>query len=228
MAINSYETEINILTEKINSTQDLEFFVQNSYLTTKWKTEMDELVNSSKQIYEELVSQKKEIRNKIEQEKFERSKFTEIKLKQEHSLKDIAVKLYQETIIVHFVDYYSRFEKWMSDLIKLHNELMSVQQKLLECEKALNSPVDCEAHLDAKVNHMLGQIVGGCSPQSSIRNGQSSKDSNSASSSIDSKSRRSSSVAGSDANNNRITSFDSIMSSKSGNIDSVFTRWNKF
>ena len=74
---------------------------------------MDELVNSSKQIYEDLVGQKKEIRSKIEQERFERSKFTEIKLKQEHNLKDIAVKLYQETIIVHFVDYYSRFEKWM-------------------------------------------------------------------------------------------------------------------
>jgi hypothetical protein len=74
---------------------------------------MDELVNSSEQIYDELVNQKKEIRNKMEQERFERSKFTEFKLRQEHSIKDIAVKLYQETIIVHFVDYYSRFEKWM-------------------------------------------------------------------------------------------------------------------
>ena len=54
----------------------------------------------------------------------------------------------------------------MSDLIKLHNEMMSVQQKLLECERALNSPVDCEQHLDAKVNSMLSQIVGVCSPQS--------------------------------------------------------------
>lgn len=113
MAIKSYESEIDTLTEKINSTQDLEFFVQNSYLTSVWKTEMDELVNSSKQIYEELVAQKKEIRSKIEQERFEKSKFTEIKMRQEQKLKEIAVKLYQETIIVHFVDYYSRFEKWM-------------------------------------------------------------------------------------------------------------------
>ena len=82
-----------------------EFFIR--------KTEMDELVNSSKEIYEELICQKKKIRSEIEQDRFEKSKFTEIKLKQEHNLKDIAVKLYQETIIVHFVDYYSRFEKWM-------------------------------------------------------------------------------------------------------------------
>ncbi len=195
---------------------------------------MDELVNSSKQIYEELVNQKKEIRNKGEQERFERSKFTEIKLKQEHSLKDIAVKLYQETIIVHFVDYYSRFEKWMSDLIKLHNEMMSVQQKLLECERALNSPVDCEQHLDAKVNSMLSQIVGVCSPQSTgslVKN--ISKDplvspqnsSNSNASSMDLKSRRSSAavVMLSDGNNNRVASFDSLVG-KSGNIDSLLSR----
>jgi len=193
---------------------------------------MDELVNSSKQIYEELVNQKKEIRNKSEQDRFERSKFTEIKLKQEHNLKDIAVKLYQETIIVHFVDYYSRFEKWMSDLIKLHNELMSVQQKLLECERALNSPVDCEQHLDAKVNSMLSQIVGVCSPQNNgslVKN--ISKDplmspqSSSHPSSIDLKSRRSSNAAimPSDANNNRVSSFESFLG-KSCNIDSLLSR----
>ena len=79
----------------------------------KRKTEIDELVNSSEQIYNELLCQKKEIRSKIEQDRFEKSKFTEFKLRQEHSLKNIAVKLYQESIIVHFVDYYSRFEKWM-------------------------------------------------------------------------------------------------------------------
>ncbi len=112
-AINNYETEINILSERINSTQDLEFFVQNSFLTTKWKTEIDELANSSQQIYDELIKQKRDIRSKPEQERFEKSKFTEFKLKQESRLKESAIKLYQETIIVHFVDYYSRFEKWM-------------------------------------------------------------------------------------------------------------------
>ncbi len=79
----------------------------------KRKTEIDELVNSSQQIYDELVRQKRDIRSKQEQERFEKSKFTEFKLKQENKIKESAVKLYQETIIVHFVDYYSRFEKWM-------------------------------------------------------------------------------------------------------------------
>lgn len=234
VAINSYETEISVLTEKINSTQDLEFFVQNSYLTSAWKTEMDELVNSSKQIYEELVAQKKEIRSKIEQERFEKNKFTEIKMRQEQKLKDIAVKLYQETIIVHFVDYYSRFEKWMSDLIKLHNELMSVQQKLLECEKALNSPVDCESHLDSRINQMLKLIVDGSnnggdlsraamlltptvssnlttsgasgSQTSSLNKNNSNKEFNTSQvSSIESKA--------SDANNNQLSNIDSIINS---------------
>lgn len=160
-AINNYESEINILSERINSTQDLEFFVQNSFLTSKWKTEIDELVNSSQQIYDELVRQKRDIRSKQEQERFEKSKFTEFKLKQENKIKESAVKLYQETIIVHFVDYYSRFEKWMSDLIKLHNELMSVQQKLIECEKSLiHSPVEkIEDHLDLKIKNLLDSIT---------------------------------------------------------------------
>lgn len=231
VAINSYETEISILTEKINSTQDLEFFVQNSFLTTKWKTEMDELVNSSKQIYEDLVAQKKEIRSKVEQERFEKSKFTEIKLKQEHGLKDIAVKLYQETIIVHFVDYYSRFEKWMSDLIKLHNELMSVQQKLLECEKALNSPVDCERHLDTEINRMLDLIVGGSNTDVKFANISSNSSSNQTSSLKNNSGTGShlkdfashvSSIESklSDGNNNRLSSLD-----KNGmcNINSIIT-----
>ena len=77
------------------------------------KNEIDELANSSQQIYDELIKQKRDIRSKPEQERFEKSKFTEFKLKQKSRLKESAIKLYQETIIVHFVDYYSRFEKWM-------------------------------------------------------------------------------------------------------------------
>jgi len=161
-AINNYESEINVLSEKINSTQDLDFFVQNSSLTSKWKTEIDGLVHSSHMIYDELWQQKREIRNKNEQERFERSQYTFFKIKHENQLKESAVKLYQETIIVHFVDYYSRFEKWMSDLIKLHNELMSVQQKLIECEKSLNLPVDkIEAHLDLKIGSTLEALLHG-------------------------------------------------------------------
>lgn len=87
--------------------------MQNSFLASKWKNEIDELVNSSQQIYDELLKQKRDIRTKIDQDKFEKSRFTEFKLKQENRMKENAVKLYQETIIVHFVDYYSRFEKWM-------------------------------------------------------------------------------------------------------------------
>lgn len=241
VAINSYETEINILTEKINSTQDLEFFVQNSYLTSKWKTEMDELANSSKQIYEDLVSQKKEIRSKLEQERFEKSKFTEIKLKQEYNLKDIAVKLYQETIIVHFVDYYSRFEKWMSDLIKLHNELMSVQQKLVECEKALNSPVDCENHLDTRINRMMNLILENSNNTVDLTrnamfysNDQMAQASNSKNNSLknsknslhvnsDNISQNNRQNIGTDSNNNRIIDVGNL-----GNIDSIIKSVKNF
>ena len=61
---------------------------------TKRKTEIDELVNSSQQIFDELVKQKRDIRSKQEQERFEKSKFTEFKLKHESKIKESAVKLY--------------------------------------------------------------------------------------------------------------------------------------
>ena len=149
-----------MLTEKINATQNLEFLVQNANLTSKWKKEADAYAASSELIYDELHLQKKEMRNKIEQEKFERSKFTEFKLRQVAKTKEDAVRLYHDTIIVQFYDFYLHFEKWMSDLIKLHNDLMSVQQKLIECEKSLNEPVECvQKLLDNKINVFIDLIV---------------------------------------------------------------------
>ena len=126
----------------------------------KRKKEIDAYVSSSQQVYDELMSQKKEIRSKMDQEKFERSKFTDFKLKQEAKIKEEAVKLYEETVVVQFYDFFLRFEKWMSDLIKLHNDLMSVKQKLIECEKSMNEPVDSnERLLDSKINSALDLII---------------------------------------------------------------------
>ena len=67
----------------------------------------------SQAIFEEINQIKKEVRSKYDQEKFEKNKLVEFKIKNHLKSKENAVKLYQETIIVHFVDYYSRFEKWM-------------------------------------------------------------------------------------------------------------------
>lgn len=111
---------------------------------------------------------------------------------------------------------------------------MSVQQKLLECETALNSPVDCESHLDAKINHMLKLIVEGSntggdlakaamllspagssnitssgiggSQASSLNKNNSNKELNTSQVlSIESKA--------SDANNNQLSNIDSIINS---------------
>ena len=102
-----------MLTEKINETKNLEFLVQNSSLTSKWKNEIDALVHRAQHNYNELLQQKKESRQKHEQERFERSIFTEFKVKQISIARENAVKLYLETISIHFYDFYSKFEKWM-------------------------------------------------------------------------------------------------------------------
>jgi hypothetical protein len=158
--LNVYENEINVLTEKINATQNLEFLLQNSQLTSKWKNEVDAYCNTSQQIYDDLLSQKKEHRCKADQDKFERNKFNDFKLKKMRKTKEDAVKLYQDTAIVHFFDFYLRFEKWMSDLIKLHNDLMSVKQKLIELEQSISIPVDSlSAQLDIKMKIIIDLIV---------------------------------------------------------------------
>jgi hypothetical protein len=47
-----------------------------------------------------------------------------------------------------------------SDLIKLHNDLMSVQQKLVECERSIDAPIDqLDRHLDLKIDHILNQKI---------------------------------------------------------------------
>ena len=77
------------------------------------KKEIDAYTFSSQQVFDELLSLKKDIRSKSDQEKFERSKFTDFKIKQEIKIKDEAVKLYEETVVVQFYDFFLRFEKWM-------------------------------------------------------------------------------------------------------------------
>ena len=45
-------------------------------------------------------------------------------------------------------------------MIKLHNDLMSVKQKLIECEKSMNVPVDSiENFLDSKIHTVLESII---------------------------------------------------------------------
>lgn len=106
------------------------------------------------------MQRKKELRYKSDQEKFETNKFTEFKIAGLAKTKDEAVKLYQEVIIVHFYDFYLRFEKWMSDLIKLHNDIMSVQKKLIDCEKEMNAPFDRnDKFLDTKLNTLIECIL---------------------------------------------------------------------
>ncbi len=150
------------MTDKLNENQNLEFLVTNATLTTKWRNEADAYANTSQSIYNEFMAKKKELRYKNEQEKFEQSKFTEFKINSVLKTKEEAVKLYQEVIIVHFYDFYLKFEKWMSDLIKLHNDIMSVHQKLIECDTALNTPFEFKRidHLiDSKINTILELIL---------------------------------------------------------------------
>lgn len=155
-----YENEITLLTEKINETKNLEFLVQNSNLTSKWKNQIDAYTNTSQEIYDELYKEKRKLSVKADQDRYQSSKYTEFKINQENKAKEDAVKLYEDVIIVHFYDFYLRFEKWMSDLIKLHNDIMSVQHKLIECEKAMENPIDSiETILDAKIADTLDYLV---------------------------------------------------------------------
>ncbi|RNA10812.1 serine threonine- kinase TBK1 [Brachionus plicatilis] len=158
--ISIYESEINCLTDKINENQNFEFLVQNSSLTWRWRSEADALGKTAKKIHEEFLQKKREFRFKSDQEKFENSRFTEFKINNIIRTRDEATKLYQEVIIVRFYDFYLRFEKWMSDLIKLHNDIMSVQQKLVECDKAITAPFErIDASLDSKINNILELII---------------------------------------------------------------------
>jgi hypothetical protein len=157
-----YEGEISFLTDKLNETQNLEFLVQNSTLTSKWRKEADAYANTSQTIFNEFMAKKKELRYKPEQDRFEASKFIEFKVQSASRTKEEATKLYNEVIIVHFYDFYLKFEKWMSDLIKLHNDIMSVHQKLIECDKALNTPYEfqrIDTMIDLKINHILEMIL---------------------------------------------------------------------
>lgn len=156
--ISIYESEINSLTDKLNETQNLEFLVQNSSQTNKWRREADAYASTSQSIYNDFMIRKKDLRYKQEQEKFEASRLTEFKINSIIKTKEEAIKLYQEVIIVHFYDFYLKFEKWMSDLIKLHNDIMSVHQKLVECEKALNTPVEFQ-RIDSMIDTRIANVL---------------------------------------------------------------------
>ena len=124
------------------------------------KSEIDAYCTASQSIYNELVQQKREHKSKEDQMRFERSRFTGFKLNRLTRCKDDATRLFQETIVVQFYDFYLQFEKWMSDMIKLHNDLMSVQQKLIELDESLCSPVtSIDSHLDVKLNTMMELIM---------------------------------------------------------------------
>lgn len=124
------------------------------------KKEADAYTMTAQKTHDEFVAKKKEMRYRQEQEKFESSKFTEFKIAGLARTKDEAVKLYQEVIIVHFYDFYLRFEKWMSDLIKLHNDIMSVQKKLIDCEREMNKPFENnEKLLDSRIESIIEAIV---------------------------------------------------------------------
>lgn len=48
----------------------------------------------------------------------------------------------------------------MSDLIKLHNDIMSVQKKLIDCERDMNSPFEHnERLLDARITAITDSIA---------------------------------------------------------------------
>lgn len=130
--------------------------IQNSSLTSRWKKEADAYTNTAQRIHEEFLQRKKELRYKSDLERFEKSKFTEFKIKNLEKTKEEASKLYQEVIIVHFYDFYLKFEKWMSDLIKLHNDISCVQMKLVECEKQIYVPLDrVDQQLDERLNFII-------------------------------------------------------------------------
>ncbi len=101
----------------------------------------------------------------------------------------------------------------LSDLIKLHNELMSVQQKLIECEKSMiHSPVDkIEDALSLSIKNMLDSIT--------------SNEFNAKKESPNDSTNTSDSMSFKDNNNN----FDSINSSGNRDkIESLVTRYSLF
>ena len=124
------------------------------------RSEADAYAKTAKKVHDEFMQKKREFKFKSDQERFENSKFTEFKKNSLSKTRDEATKIYQEVIIVRFYDFYLKFEKWMSDLIKLHNDIMSVQQKLIECDKAITAPFErIDASLDFKINNILDLII---------------------------------------------------------------------
>ena len=91
----------------------MEMLQGNTAQTAVWVKEIDAYVQTCKQFYQELAQQRKQMTIRIEQEKFERSRFTEFKIKQILRSKEEATKLLQETVVVKFLDFFIRFEKWM-------------------------------------------------------------------------------------------------------------------
>lgn len=108
-----YENELNFLNEEIKCTENMEMLQGNTAQTAIWVKEIDAYVQTCKQFYQELSQQRKQLTIRMEHDKFERSRFTEFKIKQILRSKEEATKLLQETVVVKFLDFFIRFEKWM-------------------------------------------------------------------------------------------------------------------
>lgn len=110
----------------------------------------DAYTTTAQGVHDEFMERKREHRDELDKFEFERSMFTKFKVAQLESIRKEVVNLYQQEIIVNFVDFYSRFEKWMDDLICLHNDIMSVQKKLTDCAREMKEPFENNERLLGK------------------------------------------------------------------------------
>jgi hypothetical protein len=154
-----YETSIEELLNRISNIKNLQFLVQKADLKIKCKKEIDEYVSQAMREFNYLYQLKKEYRQTSHTDHFEHSVFTEFKLKNIKQLKNKAIDLYQNKVIVHFFEFHSLFEKWMVDLITLHNEVIVVQKKLGEFEFKLNFCItENERKLDGHIDRIINKI----------------------------------------------------------------------
>lgn len=80
------------------------------------------------------MKQRKEFRYKSDLEKFENSVFTRFKLNKISSLKDEAVKLYEQEVSIEFKNFYTKFQNWLIDWTQEHTDLIQSEKFLTECK----------------------------------------------------------------------------------------------